>query len=114
MHEYSLVQALVERVEQEVGRRGALAVHALTVSVGELGGVDPELFRTAFETFRQGTVCAQAELTVRLVPARWSCPACGAAIEKGAVLRCPGCDLPARMGEGSDGLTLDRVELEVP
>ncbi|HZZ84354.1 MAG TPA: hydrogenase maturation nickel metallochaperone HypA [Anaeromyxobacteraceae bacterium] len=114
MHEYSLVQAVVERVEREVQKQGALAVHALTVSVGELGGVDPELFRTAFETFRQGTVCAQATLAVRVVPASWSCPACGQAIEKGAVLRCPACDLPAKMGEGSDGLTLDRIELEVP
>ncbi|BDG09168.1 hydrogenase maturation nickel metallochaperone HypA/HybF [Anaeromyxobacter paludicola] len=114
MHEYSLVQAVVERIEEEVQKQRALAVHALTVSVGELGGVDPELFRTAFETFRQGTVCEKAALTVRVVPATWSCPACGKAIEKGAVLRCPACDLPAKMGEGSDGLTLDRVELEVP
>ncbi len=114
MHEYSLVQALVERVETEVRKRGATAVHTLTVSVGELGGVDPELFQTAFETFRQGTVCEKATLTVRKVAASWTCPGCARTIEKGAVLRCPDCDLPAKLNEGSDGLMLDRVELEVP
>ena len=58
MHEYSLVEALVTRVEEEARKRNALAVHKLSVRVGELSGVDPELFQTAYETFRAGTICA--------------------------------------------------------
>jgi hydrogenase nickel incorporation protein HypA/HybF len=113
MHEYSLVQNLVSRVEDEARRRGALAVHSVSVRVGELSGVDPELFRTAYETFRAGTVCASAALSLSRVPASWSCPRCGAAIARGAVLRCAACGVPAALDEGSDALTLDRVELEV-
>jgi hydrogenase nickel incorporation protein HypA/HybF len=114
VHEYSLIQSLVARVEEEVRRRGAVAVHALAVRVGELSGVDPDLLRTAYETFRAGTVCERASLALATVPAAWSCPRCRRTIARGAVLRCPACDLPAELEAGSDALFLDRIELEVP
>jgi hydrogenase nickel incorporation protein HypA/HybF len=114
MHEYSLVEALVRRVEEEARGRGAIAVHGVSVRVGELSGVDAELFRTAYETFRQGTICERVPLALRQVPARWSCPRCLRPILRGEVLRCPECREPARLDEGSDALTLDRIEMEVP
>ena len=114
MHEYSLVQSLVTRVEEEARRRSALAVHRLSVRVGELSGVDPELLQTAYETFRAGTICESASLTLTRVAASWSCPRCKAPIAKGAVLRCPACEVPAQLDDGSDALTLDGIEMEVP
>ncbi|HSD22493.1 MAG TPA: hydrogenase maturation nickel metallochaperone HypA [Anaeromyxobacter sp.] len=114
MHEYSLVEALVTRVEAEAKKRNALAVHRLSVRVGELAGVDPELFQTAYETFRAGTICASAPLTLTRVPASWSCPRCASPIARGAILRCTACDAPARLDDGSDALTLDGIEMEVP
>ncbi len=114
MHEYSLIEALIGRVREEAERRGAVAVHGLSVRVGELSGVDPELFLTAYETFRQGTVCERARLSMRRIAASWSCPACGRAIERGAALRCPECREPARLDDGGDALTLDSIEMEVP
>jgi hydrogenase nickel incorporation protein HypA/HybF len=114
MHEYSLVEALVRRVEEEARRRQALAIHGLKVSIGELAGVDPELFRTAYETFRVGTLCERASLEVVCRPAVWSCPACGKAFAKGEVLRCAPCDRPARLTERSDELLLESIDLEVP
>jgi len=114
VHEYSLVEALITRVEAEVRRRGALKVHGLSVRVGELAGVDPGLFQTAYDTFRAGTGCAEAPLTLKTVPARWTCPGCRQAIPRGEVLHCRACDLPAKLDEGSDALTLDGIDLEVP
>ena len=114
MHEYSLVESLVSRVEQEARRRNAIAVHRLSVRIGELSGVDPELFRTAYETFRAGTICANAPLDLTNVPASHSCPRCKAKIARGAILRCPACDVPAQLDEGSDALLLDGIDLEVP
>lgn len=114
MHEYSLVEALISRVEAEARRRQALAVHGLSVRIGELAGVDPELFQTAYDTFRAGTICADAPLTLRRVPATWACPRCRTPIPRGEVLRCAGCGEPARLDEGSDALTLDAIDLEVP
>ena len=113
MHEYSLVEALVRRVEAEARKHGALAIHELSVRVGDLSGVDPELFRTAYETFRAGTICEKAPLVLSRVVATWSCPACAKPIPKGAILRCAACGEPARLDDGGDALTLDRIEQPV-
>jgi hydrogenase nickel incorporation protein HypA/HybF len=112
MHEYSVVQALIERVESEARARGASAVHRVCVRVGEASGVDVELFETAYATFRERTLCAQAELCVSVVPVRWRCERCGAAAIQGQVLRCACCDSRMHLAEG-DELVLDRIEMEV-
>lgn len=114
MHEYSLVQSLVTRVEAEAATRRASAVHRLVVSVGELAGVDPDLFQTAYDTFRAGTICATASLELKRVPARWACPACGRSIPRGEVLACEVCGLPAGMAAGGDEILLETIEMEVP
>jgi hydrogenase nickel incorporation protein HypA/HybF len=114
VHEYSLVQSLVGRVEELARERGATAVHRVVVSVGELAGVDPELFRTAYDTFRAGTACAAAAMELSTIPARWACPACGRSIDRGAALTCPSCDVPARLAPGGDEIRLQTVEMEVP
>ena len=113
MHEYSIVQALLERVDAEARARGATAVHRLSVRIGELSGVEGELLATAYDTFRQRTICEGAALDLRIVPARWACPECGDAIARGAVLTCPSCAMPARLVQG-DEILLDRIEMEVP
>jgi hydrogenase nickel incorporation protein HypA/HybF len=113
VHEYSLVQALVARVETEARARRATSVHGLAVRIGELSGVDVDLFTTAYETFRERTICEHAALHVETVPARWECSTCGGVIERGRALRCRQCGVPARLAAG-DEIVLDRIELEVP
>jgi hydrogenase nickel incorporation protein HypA/HybF len=112
MHEYSIVQALLERVHAEVRAHGALSVARVSIRLGELSGVEPELLNRAYETFREEGPCAGAPLDIAHVPARWECPACRVRIPRGAVLACPRCGRGARLAEG-DEIVLDRVELEV-
>ena len=112
MHEYSIVQALLDRVDQEVRSRGATRVHAVRVRIGELAGVEIELLRTAYDTIRRGTACEDAPLDVMLTDARWLCPSCGRPFERGAALQCPDCHQPARLASG-DEIMLDRIEMEV-
>ncbi len=112
MHEYSIVQALIALVEAEAAERGATKVHALRVGLGELAGVEPSLLSTAFETFRERTICAGADLNLRRIPAQWSCPRCALEILRGAPLQCSGCGGPARLVQG-DELVLESIDLEV-
>ena len=112
MHEYSIVGSLIDRVEAEAAERGANAVTALWVRIGELSGVEVDLLKTAYDTFRPHTVCDGAELNLTWVPALWQCPRCERAIEQGQVLRCPDCDVPATLGSG-DEIILERIEMEV-
>jgi hydrogenase nickel incorporation protein HypA/HybF len=112
VHEYALVQNLLDQVSIHAEARGATAVKCITVRLGELAGVDPELFAAAFDTFRVAGRCRGAQLVISRVEARWVCTQCGRFLERGAVLRCPVCQLPARLAEG-DELLLQRIELEV-
>jgi hydrogenase nickel incorporation protein HypA/HybF len=110
MHEYSIVAALVDRVKREAQSRPGATVRKLHVRIGELAGVEIALLRTAFETFRERTVCEAAELAIAAVPAVWRCTCCDRELPPGAVLRC--CDRPARLA-GGDDIFLDRIEMEV-
>jgi hydrogenase nickel incorporation protein HypA/HybF len=112
MHEYSIVSALMDRIEQEAVRRGARRVRAVKVSIGEIAGVEVELFRTAYQLVSDSTLCAGAALDVEVVPVRWACPRCAAPPEPGARLICPLCGGAVRLVSG-DEIMLDRLELEV-
>jgi hydrogenase nickel incorporation protein HypA/HybF len=63
MHEWSLIEALVERVEEEAHKAGASTVETIHLKIGALAGVERELLATAFDTFKQG-VCARARLEI--------------------------------------------------
>jgi hypothetical protein len=55
VHEYSIVQSLLERVESEARQHEATAVHRIHLRIGELSGVEIDLLDTAFQTFRSGS-----------------------------------------------------------
>lgn len=112
MHEYSVLQALLEGVEQNVQGHPGAVVRRVHVRVGEASGVDAGLLATAFEVLRERGVCANAELLLTRVPARWGCPHCKVTIEPGTMLRCRACEVPAQLNQG-DEIMLDRIELEV-
>ena len=112
MHEYSIVQALLERVELEAKRHRASSVAEVSIAVGRDSGVDSGLLATAFELVRSGTVARDARLRVREVEPRWVCTDCARPIPTGGVLCCADCGAPAKLVEG-DELVLERLELEV-
>jgi len=114
MHEYSLVLQMLRRVEEEARARGAVAVRRVALEVGELAGVEPDFLRSAYEVARAGTLCEHAVLEISSCAARWACPRCGRTFARDEVLRCAGCDAPARLDERSEALLLSSIELEVP
>jgi hydrogenase nickel incorporation protein HypA/HybF len=112
MHEYSIVQALLEQVDAQAAAHGASSVHGLSVRIGELAGVEADLLRVAFETFAEQTICEGARLEIVDVPARWCCNRCGRGLARSAVLRCPDCNVPATLSSG-DEIVLESIEMEV-
>jgi hydrogenase nickel incorporation protein HypA/HybF len=113
MHEYSIVASLIERVEREAAAHRAARVHRLHVKLGELSGVEIDLLKTAFDTFRERTICEGAELALERIAAAWACPTCHRPIPRGAILRCQVCGRAARMIHG-DEIVLERIEMEAP
>lgn len=118
MHEYSIIQALVDSVGAAVVKTGAASadgaeVRHIRIEIGDLAGVDIGLLTTAYEVFRFGTICAHATLEITPVRAQWACPRCDGIIARGSVLQCPLCGVPAALTRG-DEIVLARVELAVP
>ncbi len=111
MHEYSIVGAMIARVEAEASQRNATRVRLVHVRIGELSGVEPELLASAYKVFRESTMCESAELLIEQVAARWVCGACGG-IVCGGILRCANCGGLPHLITG-DEILLQRIEMEV-
>jgi hydrogenase nickel incorporation protein HypA/HybF len=112
VHEYSIIRALLDRVEAEARTRGATRVHRIQVRIGDLAGVDAGLLASAFEICREPSICQDAVFEVVREEARWVCRGCGREVLEGEVLQCTACGQPARLASG-DGIVLERLELEV-
>lgn len=111
MHELSIANA-VYRIGRDAAGDGKLTW--VSVAVGELSAVEPELLRFAWEAVTAGTPDAGARLDVDWRPARQLCAACGEVAERapGSWLRlCPRCQDPLRV-EGGDELLVLKVGYE--
>lgn len=112
MHEASLCDALFDQVDAAIASHPGALVREVHVALGELSGVDPELFQIAFDTLRPDRH-PSATLRLTPIPARWRCPTCEHPHTAGAPLTCPTCETPLVLTAGQD-LTLLRLELSLP
>ncbi len=78
MHEYSIVQALLTQCEEYAQANDAEKITKVVTKIGKLSGVEPHLLQTAFDTFKEGTVCDGAEFVMNLQPLVIRCNDCGA------------------------------------
>lgn len=76
MHEYSIVDSLLNLADKYARENNALKVIKLEVKIGELSGVEPELLRMSFETFKESTVCEEAEFIMNLQSVVIRCHVC--------------------------------------
>lgn len=113
MHEMSLADALFDQIDEAMRPHPGGQLRQVRVRIGALAGVEPLLFRTAFEEMRAGRRHPTSELELTWEPAQWRCPVCQLPVLQGAELQCPACDSAAVMTHGS-GIYLDHLELEVP
>lgn len=113
MHEVSLIEALFDQADRAIAPHHPGDVRRVTLRVGALSGVEPELLRAAFEGCRGDRGYLRASLLLRDEPAAWRCEACGEALGEALPLACARCGGDARLAQG-DALILERLELEVP
>ena len=78
MHEYSIVQSLLESCEEHAKSNGAKKVIKVVVKSGVLSGVEPELLQTAFDTFKEKTICDSAEFSINIQKVEIFCNRCNA------------------------------------
>jgi hydrogenase nickel incorporation protein HypA/HybF len=115
VHELSVCEALIDEVAKIAASHAARAVARITLEVGPLSGVEPQLLIRAFEIARAGTCAAEAQLAIAVPGIVVRCSECGASSRaQPNRLLCGHCGgYRTRVLEG-DELRLRAVELDVP
>jgi hydrogenase nickel incorporation protein HypA/HybF len=76
MHELSLIQSLLDIVEDYAGKQRFERVNTLKLSFGKLSCLDPQALKFAFDVQSAGTKAEGAELIFEIHPARLTCLDC--------------------------------------
>jgi hydrogenase nickel incorporation protein HypA/HybF len=91
MHEMTIVAGVLRIAHRQAAAAGATRINRVVLEVGRLAGVEVEALRFCFAAAREG-LSADAELVIREMPGRGTCPACGrvAEVDEPAAV-CPTC-----------------------
>ncbi|MCP4302434.1 MAG: hydrogenase maturation nickel metallochaperone HypA, partial [Gammaproteobacteria bacterium] len=76
MHELSVCMSMLQQVEQIAHERNASKVIKITLAIGPLSGVEPELMRHAYPLAAAGSVAADAELIMESADIVVRCSQC--------------------------------------
>ena len=76
MHEYSVVQALLEQIEDVAEQNEATKVTKIIVKIGVMSGIEAHLLEIAFNTFKEKTICDGAEFVMNIQPLKIRCNSC--------------------------------------
>jgi len=104
MHEYSVVQALLEQIENIAEVNKAEKVTKVIVKIGVMSGIEPHLLEIAFNTFKEKTVCDTTEFVMNIQPLSVECQVCKEVSELEKVhYCCPQCEsIDIKVVDGED------------
>ncbi len=113
MHEYSIVTSLLDLCEENAKKEGAQKITKVEVKIGKLSGVEPYLLQSAFDTFKEKTICDGAEFVMHLQDVVIQCHDC----DKEFTLQenefvCPECKSFNIETIDGEGMYLMRLEME--
>jgi hydrogenase nickel incorporation protein HypA/HybF len=92
MHEFSIVQNIIDIVTETANANGVIRVQTVDVEVGKASGVIREAMEFAWEAAVKGTLLDQSELRIIEKPLVVKCNLCGNQYEPCDVYEsCPGC-----------------------
>lgn len=112
MHEISLMHEAVRIALTHAERNGAARVHALTMRVGPLAGVEVESLRLAFQVVTSETAADGATLQIDDAPVRCWCAGCDRMFQPAdVVFCCPHCEQLS--DDVRQGRELDLIAVEV-
>ena len=104
MHEYSIVQSLIDSCEENAKVNNATKVTKVTVKIGVMSGVEPHLLKEAFNTFKEKTICDGCEFVMNIQKVKILCNKClkESELDKNEYL-CPSCEgIDIKVIDGED------------
>ena len=113
MHEYSIVQSLLDSCDDNAKANNATKVIKVVVKIGVMSGVEPDLLKTAFDTFKEKTICEEAEFIITIQSVVVKCNEC----QKESTLKelqytCPSCESTDLQIIDGEDMYLMQLELE--
>lgn len=88
MHEYSVVQALLEQIEMLAAQNEVSKVVKVVTKIGVMSGIEAHLLEVAFNTFKEKTICEDAEFVMHIQPLVIECIDCGSVEELAEIHYC--------------------------
>ena len=113
MHEYSIVQSLIESCEEHAKTNDSSKVTKVVVKIGVMSGVEAHLLKEAFELFKEDTICHGCEFVMHIQKVKITCNDCQTTheLEKNEYC-CPECKgIDIKIIDGED-MFLMQLELE--
>lgn len=115
MHEFSLMNELLDEVERIRIQGRAVAVASIELDCGPLSGVEPELLQFAFDAMLASRWGHDCQLILNRPPVRARCSACGNVFSPQLNdFRCDKCGSGSVQVTEGESLILRRVVLESP
>ncbi len=113
MHELAVTQSLLDLAVRKATEHHARRVTDLNLVIGRLASIVDDSVQFYFDNLSVGTICEQARLHFRRVPARLECRDCGRCYELDRDLEpCPQCGGANVRVTGGDEFYLESIELD--
>ncbi|MDP6470353.1 MAG: hydrogenase maturation nickel metallochaperone HypA [Pseudomonadales bacterium] len=113
MHELSIAQSIMERVEAIRAEHDAPGIASVQLQVGTLSGVDPYALELAFEVAVEGTGYAETRWNIENVLAKVDCHSCGkTTTPDGPFPICMSCDSTDIEIVAGRELMIDTIEVD--
>lgn len=76
MHEYSVVQALLNQCEEIARQNEATKITKVITKIGVMSGIEIHLLQIAFDTFKEDTICERAQFVINEQKLKLHCNVC--------------------------------------
>lgn len=115
MHELGIMMGVMDAVQASAKQVGATRVLKISLAVGEMTEAIEDALRFAFEVLSEDTICADAELDIRIIRPRSHCYECGAVYEHDRFhMLCPECGGFATELLAGREMQIDSIEVDIP
>jgi hydrogenase nickel incorporation protein HypA/HybF len=92
MHEFSIVNNIVDIALVSADQNGLKSVSSVEIEVGKASGIEPSAMEFAWESARKNTILENARLVMHFIPLSLQCRACSLRYEPEEMYSpCPGC-----------------------
>jgi len=113
MHELSLMQGVLEILQNAAHNQGFQRVRVVRLEIGKLSAVDPQALRFCFDVVCNGTLAHAAALEILETPGQGWCPQCRCAVELPTRFDpCPSCGGYDTQVTGGDAMRVVDIEVD--